>query len=297
MANESGALPLFLAFFLGVFGGVILTWVFLMVVPTFLSIRQARLKANRLKIAQESELLDIELKRWGAAKALLIKERESSSDNEQNFSGSLEVENAIDKERLRIAHELHDDIVQRMAAVRLRMEEFSYRLDKPELIEGLSALNEEMNQIMKSLRFVIYGLPQPQFEQNSFSSLIKDFLVARLNHVAGKTVELQLENEQQEFFLPGPVKRELYNLMQEAVQNSLKHSAGFHLKLSMAWDTILEIEVIDNGQGYLPQAGAASGLGFVSMEERAKAIGATLNLISSTFGSIVRITVPDHFSK
>lgn len=206
-------------------------------------------------------------------------------------------EKAIDNERKRIANELHDDIVQRMAAVRLRLEEFSCRLNSPEQVEILGALGEEMNQIMKSLRFVIYSLPQPQFEQGSFSTLIRDFLVVRLNRVAAKTIEFCLENEQAEFVLPTSVKKELYNLVQEAIQNSLKHSVGFHLKLSVVWGSNLVIEVADNGQGYLPQAGASPGLGFMSMEERANAIGARLYLMPSSYGSVVKITLSDNFSK
>lgn len=297
MTHESDSLALYLALFLGAISGAILMWVVYQVTPIFLKLRQARIKVSGQKIEGERAVLGEELKSLKKDKAGLISKQSPNRYKGEQPQHSPESEKAIDKERLRIAHELHDDIVQRMAAVRLRMEEFSYRLDKPELLEGLNALSEEMNQIMKSLRFVIYGLPQPQFEQGSFSALIKDFLVARLKRIAGKTVEFQLENEQDEFFLPSSAKRELYHLVQEAIQNSLKHSVGFHLKLSITWSKNLVIEVTDNGQGYLPQAGASPGLGFISMEERAKEIGAKLYLLPSSYGSVVRIMVPDHFSK
>lgn len=285
MTPASGSFPLYLGLFLGALSGAFLMWAILKAIPAF------------LKIIQTGTTLEKDSKRPRTNISETITKQEPFTYKAEQSHLSSESEKAIDKERLRIAHELHDDIVQRMATVRLKMEEFSYRLDKPELLEGLSTLSEEMNQIMKSLRFVIYGLPMPQFEQGSFSTLIKNFLVARLNRVAGKTIEFQLENEQAEFFLPTSVKRELYNLVQEAIQNSLKHSAGFHLNLSIVWSKDLVIEVTDDGQGYLPQTGATPGLGFRSMEERAKTIGAKLDLMPSSYGSVVRITVPNHFSK
>jgi signal transduction histidine kinase len=290
MAPEPNSLSLYLALFLGVFSGGILAWALLLATPTFLERRRLRIKESILKIEKEQLVLDEELKRFRDAEVALTRKNGPPDTAQQSLAP--ESEKAIDKERLRIAHELHDDIVQRIAAVRLRMEEFSYRLDHPELVDRLSALSEEMNQIMKSLRFIIYGLPQPQFE-NTFSILMKDFLLARLNRVASKTVEFNLENEQGEFFLPLPAKRELYNLVQEAVQNSLKHSTGFRLKLSVCWSQMLEIEVTDNGQGYLPQVGAVPGLGFASMQTRAEAIGARVHVIPSSYGVVVKITLPN----
>jgi len=295
MAHETNSLPLYLALFLGAFSGAILAWAFLLATPAFLKKRRERIHAARLKLEQERSALHEEQERLKMAET--TRKNETTPNKEVQSLIAPECDNAVDKERLRIAHGLHDDIVQRMAAVRLRMEEFSYRLDKPAHLTLLSALSEEMNQIMKSLRFVIYGLPQPQFEENSFSTLMKDFLVARLNKVAAKTIEFELENEQGEFFLPVQVKRELYNLVQEAVQNSLKHSTGFRLKLSVSWGQVLEIEVMDNGQGYLPQVGEVPGLGFSSMLARAEAIGAKVHFMPSSYGVVVKVTMLNLFSK
>ena len=297
MVNEGDSLQLYLALFLGAFSGALLVWAFMLGTPRFLNRRRWKINERKLAIEKERSALEEELRRLTNLKSTLNAFQAIDTHKTEEVATTSDAGKAVDKERLRIAHELHDDIVQRIAAVRLRVEEFSYRLDRPELVEVITALSEEMNLIMKSLRYVIYGLPQPQFEKGSFSELIKNHLVARLNRVAAKTVEFQLENEQREFLLPIAVKRELYNLVQEAIQNSLKHSTGFRLKLSVIWTAMLEIEVADNGQGYIPQSGAVPGLGIASMEERARAIGAKLSLIPSSYGSVVKITVPDHFSK
>jgi signal transduction histidine kinase len=284
---------LYLAVFLGAFGGAMLMWAFLSTIPSFWKIRQRRIEEKQKKINLQRVTLDKELERLALGKSRLAKHE----GQKETMDKAPATEKAIENERKRIAHELHDDIVQRIAAVRLRLEGFSYHLDKPELVNSLNELGEELNQIMKSLRFVIYGLPQPQFEENSFSTLIADFLIARLNRVASKAVEFKLENEKLEFFLPAHVKKELYNLVQESVQNSLKHSFGFRLRINVSWSSVLDIEIEDNGQGYLPQPGVFPGLGHASMQERAERIGAKLQVLPSTYGVVVKITMLNLYSK
>ena len=98
-------------------------------------------------------------------------------------------------------------------------------------------------------------------------------------------------NENLEFFLPPYVKK-----LQEGVHNSLKHSWGFRLKISVTWNSVLEIEIEDNGQAYLGQT-RVQGLGLTSMQERAKAIGAKLDCRPGFYCVVVKITMPNPNSK
>ena len=268
------------------FTGAFLIWAIPFAIPTWLKARQERIEVRHQIVVKARVALEEELRMLVLARSKL----EEIKNEEPVSYAAPESEEAINTERQRIAFELHDDTVQRMASVRLRMEEFSYRINKPEQLEVLQALGEEMNQIMKSLRYVINDLAQPAFETDSFSSLMKR-LITGLNRVT-KTVEFTLENEQLEFGLPPYVKKQLYRLVQEAVQNSMKHTFGFKLKVSVLWSAVLEIEIEDSGQGYLSKTG---GLGLASMEKRAKAVGATLTNQRSQ-GVLIKITMPNRFS-
>ncbi len=280
-------LLLYLAVAVGVFTGAFLMWAFPFAIPTLLKVRQRRIEESHLNVKKANAALNEELRMFKLVKSQL----EEAKNEEPDLDPTPESELAINKERQRIAFELHDDTVQRMASVRLRIEEFSYRINKPEQLEVLNILGEEMNQIMKSLRYVINDLSQPSFESDSFSLLMKR-LTAFLNRVT-KTVEFKIENEQLEFFLPPHVKKQLYRLVQEAIQNAMKHAFGFKLQVSVLWNTELKIEIEDSGQGYISKTG---GLGLSSMEKRAKAIGAKLT-VNSIRGVLVKITMPNRFSK
>lgn len=279
-------LLLYLAVAVGVFTGAFLMWAFPFAIPTLLKVRQRRIEESHLNVEKARAALNEELRTFKLVKLQL----EEAKNEEPDLDPTPESELAINKERQRIAFELHDDTVQRIAAVRLRMEEFSYRINKPEQLEVLAALGEELNQIMKSLRYVINDLSPPAFETGSFSSLMKR-LTTGLNRVT-ETVKFKIENEHLEFFLPPPIKKQLYRLVQEAVQNSMKHAFGFKLKVTVLWSTELRIEIEDSGQGYISKTG---GIGLGSMEKRAIAIGATLT-VNSIRGVLVRITMPNRFS-
>ncbi len=279
-------LLLYMAVAVGVFTGAFLMWAFPFAIPTLLKVRQRRIEESHLNVEKARAALNEELRTFKLVKSQL----EEAKNEEPDLDPTPESELAINNERQRIAFELHDDTVQRMASVRLRMEEFSYRINKPEQLEVLQALGEEMNQIMKSLRYVINDLAAPAFETDSFSSLMKR-LITGLNRVT-KTVEFTLENEQLEFGLPPNVKKQLYRLVQEAVQNSMKHAFGFKLQVSVLWSTELKIEIEDSGQGYLSKTG---GLGLASMKKRARAIGATLTY-QRLQGVLIKITMPNRVS-
>lgn len=268
------------------FTGALLMWAIPFAIPALLKVRQERIEARHQLVTKARVALNEELRALALAKSKL-----EEANEELVIDPTPESELAIRKERQRIAFELHDDTVQRMASVRLRMEEFSYRINNPEQLEVLEALREEMNQIMKSLRYMINDLSQPAFETDSFSSLMKHF-TAGLNRVI-RRVEFKIENEQLEFFLQPNVKKQLYRLVQEAVQNSMKHTLEFNVKVTVLWSADLNIEIQDSGQGYLSKTG---GIGLASMEKRAKAVGATLT-IYSTRGVLVKITLPNRFSK
>lgn len=262
-------------------------WAIPFAIPALFRLRQERIEERQHKMEKARAALNEELRMFKLTKSQL----EEAKNEEPDPDPTPESELAINKERQRIAFELHDDTVQRMASVRLRLEEFSYRINKPEQLEVLQALGEEMNQIMKSLRFVINDLAPPAFETDSFSSLMKR-LTTGLNRVT-ETVEFKIEKEQLEFALSPHVKKQLYRLVQEAVQNSMKHVFGFKLKVSILWSAVLQIEIEDSGQGYLSSKNG--GMGLASMKKRAKAIGATLTYQRSQ-GVLIKITMPNRVS-
>jgi signal transduction histidine kinase len=106
---------------------------------------------------------------------------------------------------------------------------------------------------------------------------------------AGIDVDLFVEGQTD---LPPPVEETLYRIVQEALNNSLKHAAASKVRVSIqTTDHLLEIRVVDNGVGFDPTClSPTAGMGMASMRERAAELGATLD-ISSVPGDGTRVSL------
>lgn len=198
------------------------------------------------------------------------------------------VDQAVEAERKRIAGELHDDTVQRMVAVRLRLEQILYFPVHEGVTKEVTGLRKELDQIVAALRFLINDLTQPRFEQQPFSSLINELAgtLGAMHHVKLIVKSTQPELE---FGLAAHVKKELYYLVHELAHNFLKSSMGFQLTIHLHWSDQLIIHIKDNGQGL--QRGRSYGMGMVTMHERANCIQAELVFTSMNDGLGVTIKV------
>lgn len=197
-----------------------------------------------------------------------------------------ENEQLLEKERQRIAYELHDDTVQRMVAVRLRLEQFSYHLNKPELLEELNLLSEEINQIIKSIRFLIWGVAMPEFSTKTLTSLLRE-LFKKLEKILHLDVAFTCSNENLEFSMTPETKQAIYRMVQEVAQNFVNHSMGFRLTIQIDWSESLKIIIQDNGQGFVRPKHNQE---LASLQKRASEIGARLT-ISSPVGQGLFVTI------
>jgi signal transduction histidine kinase len=204
------------------------------------------------------------------------------------------VDQTVEVERKRIANELHDDTVQRMVAVRLRLEQILYYPIHEGVAKEVSGLRKELDEIVVALRFLINDLTQPRFEQRPFSYLIGE-LVGTLGAMHHVKLIVKSSQPDQEFDMEPHVKQELYYLVHEVAHNFLKSSLGFQLTIHLHWSDHLIIHIKDNGQGL--QRGRGYGMGMVTMLERANRIQAELLFTSLNDGLGVTIKTKNTHSQ
>jgi PAS domain S-box-containing protein len=184
---------------------------------------------------------------------------------------------AQEAERGRIARELHDDICQRLAMLTLELEQAS---------EGPVFSSERLMEIVE--RYSGIALDVQALSHQLHSSKLE-----YLGIVAGLRAFCQEFSEQQSVridFTPEDVPAQLapqislclFRIAQEALHNAVKHSGAsdFTVRLLGApgW---LELEIVDNGSGFdVESARSSSGLGLVSMQERAHLLHGVLSIDS-----------------
>jgi signal transduction histidine kinase len=194
-------------------------------------------------------------------------------------------------ERRRWAQELHDGVLQSLAAVRIS------------LAAALQGRSEERDaQIERAAELTVEGLEDQITE---LSRLINDLRPASLERLglsgalealaeeSGNRGDFEIETELAiESELTSDEERGVYRLVQEALTNVVKHAGAKHVTVTVgAEDGKVEIEVTDDGVGFDP--GEGPGRGLLGMRERVQTLGGTLEVDSRPgAGTKVAATLP-----
>ncbi|MFM7486436.1 MAG: sensor histidine kinase [Cytophagales bacterium] len=187
---------------------------------------------------------------------------------------SNEVKLAVEEERARIKNMLHDDTVQRLVAIKIRLE--SLTLAPTFSVEKAGVLLDDLERTVVSLRFIIANMIDEEYHQNTLSELLHNF-EKRFERFLLMRVIVNEKGEENTFELTPKEKNEIVLIVQEALQNTIKHanSQQFHIYITWYTDKVV-IETEDDLWG--PDPNRTIGMGSTSMGLRANNIGATFSM-------------------
>ncbi len=188
---------------------------------------------------------------------------------------------AHEEESSRIARELHDDINQRLAVVSMRLGYLTQGspASATEFKQEIVEVSQEIADLAADIQAVSHRLHPAKLEILGLERAAAGFC-EELSNRHGLTIDVHFENIPTA--LPREISLSLYRVLQEALQNVVKHSASRHAYVSLNGhiDTI-NLTVKDSGAGFDPQEKMRGrGLGLTSMNERLKVVGGHLSIHS-----------------
>jgi signal transduction histidine kinase len=198
---------------------------------------------------------------------------------------------SVTEERNRLARELHDSVVQMLFSISLTAEAVTGLIDgNPEEAKvQAETLRELARQASQEMRSLIFELRPAELESDGLlPTLAKHIDVVR--RVSHKEIELRDEGYVRQ---PLALEKELFRIVQEALNNAVKHSEASQIAVSLgANDVQAKVTVEDNGVGFDPADPLirTRRLGLTSMEERAEALGGKMR-IKSKRGKGTRVLV------
>jgi PAS domain S-box-containing protein len=233
---------------------------------------------------------------WGEIRGYIgtltdITERRHGEHNRRRLLADLV--QAQEDERRRIATEIHDDPVQAMTAVGMRLESLRRRLNGPGEAEALDEVAGTVQETVARLRRLLFELRPPGLDRERLAAALKTQL-ERLRDETGVRFELddQMLREQ-----PLESRTVLYRIAQEALANVRKHAGAtaIHVTLADREEGAL-LRIRDNGVGFdldTVDEERSGHLGLVSMRERAEMAGGWFRVAGSEGrGTIVEAWVP-----
>jgi PAS domain S-box-containing protein len=201
---------------------------------------------------------------------------------------------AQEDEHRRISRSLHDEAGQALTALSVRLHRLEKRFAEQNGDEGhVRAELAELRQIAQStqegLRNMARALHPSVLEHFGLTEAVRGFL-----QDAGADSEVELRAEVAEGFPRFSTMAEstIYRIVQEAVTNALRHAGARRISVSFNCDDgAAMISIEDDGRGFDTQSREAmSGVGLVSMRERAEMIGGQL-LVAPVMGLGTSITL------
>ena len=184
---------------------------------------------------------------------------------------------AAEQERSRWARELHDETLQALAVLRMRLSS-ALREEEAGALErtGQAAVEQIDDEIVK-LRRLITELRPASLDTIGLEAALQA-LAEQHQHAASMEVNCDFELPSDEEARPAPdLETAVYRLVQEALKNVSKHSMARRADVIVrASRSAIEIEVRDDGVGFEPNL-VREGFGLVGMRERAALLGGTLD--------------------
>ena len=197
----------------------------------------------------------------------------------------------LDEEARRIAHALHDEAGQLLAKVYLAVAEIGEDLG-PVARDRLREINAILDKIDHQLRGLAHELRPPMLDELGVIPAI-EFLVDGVSKRAGLPINVAGTRGRR---LPPPVEIALYRIVQEALNNVIKHAKASRAHVELAWrDSMVQCAVRDDGIGFevASTARRALGLGLIGMRERLQALGGELVIRSVPGqGTVLTATIP-----
>ncbi len=198
----------------------------------------------------------------------------------------IEQESALERERSRIAQDLHDELGSLSTRISLLSGLVQTDKDHPIQVEQHgSKLSQTADQMVRALEEIVWAVRPGSDTLQSLVDYISHF-AAELFEGGPTRCRLDVPDDLPARPLPPDLRHNIFLIVKEALTNILKHSGAseVHLQIKITPQT-LEIIIADNGQGFDPRA-ASDGQrnGLENMQRRTAAVGGKLSLTSSPGG-------------
>lgn len=201
---------------------------------------------------------------------------------------------AREEERLYIRNNLHDDLAPKLAALALNAATAQIYVEKqPKVaIEMLGDLRKVIRSTVEEIRTLVHDLRPPTLDELGLIGAIQERItllskpaVMLAGEKGAEVLDIQLYAPGPLPVLPAAVEVAVYRIATEALVNVVKHTnaTSCTVRLELSETGQLQVEIRDNGADFAPLpvhpvAEGKSGIGLVSMRERAAELGGHCNI-------------------
>ncbi|GGG46671.1 two-component sensor histidine kinase [Croceivirga lutea] len=195
-------------------------------------------------------------------------------------------------EQRRISEELHDGVLGEMLGIRLIMSGLNERSDQ-EAINQRDELIQKLQGVEEEIRMISHELNKGSYEKVDNFNLALIELLSTSAKSSGIKIETKYSNEVDWELFDSNTKINIYRIVQEIIQNSIKHSKAKNIDLQISKTAHnLRLNIIDNGKGFDLKK-KKTGIGIKNIRSRIEKLNGKVNFRSTLGkGTKVEVIVP-----
>jgi signal transduction histidine kinase/ligand-binding sensor domain-containing protein len=219
----------------------------------------------------------------------LLEAEASRRELEEAYSGlrqlTQRLESAKEEERRRISRELHDELGQTLTAAKISLQLLGQGNDDPATASRLAESVAMMDSMIGQVRQISLSLRPPLLDELGLAAALKQFLNELAEHT-GMPIEFKCEPGVTGN--PAEIRTAVFRVVQEAVNNALRHAGASRICVELARDEdgALRVRIDDDGSGFDPDSirhkiHRGDHLGLLGMEERIRGLGGEFKIVTA----------------
>jgi len=185
----------------------------------------------------------------------------------------LEKKLSLQNQRIRIAHEMHDEMGGGLSSI-TNAASRALRKKDPQTVESiLTRIGHISQELVKSMRIIIWSMDPDNDSLQHLIAKLRRHTMEFLNDNGISEIKLCLPEQIPDLELNGEFRHNILLVAKEALHNIVKHAEASCVQFSIEVDQQFSMEISDNGKGFDLQLVHKKGYGLNSMQKRIKAIG------------------------
>lgn len=201
----------------------------------------------------------------------------------------LEKKQAIEKERARIATDMHDDFGASLSRIKFLSEKIQLQKNEDsKMNEDLGKISAYSDEMAEKMGEIVWALNQRYDSSGDLVSFCRSYASEyledkniRLSFTSGLVKDIKINGE---------IRRNIFLVMKEALHNVVKHAQASAVSITIHCDKELKVNIRDNGRGFDLKAIRPFANGLENMKKRVDEIGGTIR-VENNNGTAISITV------
>jgi signal transduction histidine kinase len=208
----------------------------------------------------------------------------------QKQIAGLEKQQAVEKERTRIATDMHDDFGANLSRIKFISEKIQvlHRTDD-DLKNDLTKISAYSDEMAEKMNEIVWALNQ---RYDSLDDLVSFSRAYAADYLQDKNIELKFSTDNiSNKKIHGEVRRNIFMVIKEALHNITKHAGATSVTITFKDQSILEVRIHDNGKGIDMDHIRPFANGLENMKKRIESIGGQIRIFNEN-GTVIMVQAP-----